>query len=372
MKRTFLAATSMLLSCTLVVSACGDKKDEVASTTAIGSTSGVTKAAWIYVGPTSDGGWTQAHDAGRKYVEDQLGSKVKTTFKENVPEGPEVAQAIEDLVKDGNTIIFGTSFGFSDAMAAAAKKHPDVYFEMATGAETSKNLATYYGAAEDANYLAGMTAGAATTEGTIGFVAPFPIPEVIRHINGYALGVQSVNPSAKVKVVWINSWFDPAKERQAAESLIAGGADVIANGGDSPAPGEAAKEKGVKWTGWDFDQSKNFPDIWLTAAVFNWGPYYLGRVKAAGDGSWKTGNYYGNLADGFTDIAPFGSSVAEDTRAKVEARKVELAAKPQSEFTGPIEDQSGTVKIAAGKQASQTDLAAMDWFVKGVEGSPTG
>jgi len=370
MKRTWLAVTALLLSLTLVASACSKKDD--ASTTTAAPSSGVTKAAFIYVGPTNDGGWTQAHDAGRKYVDEQLGSKVKTTFKENVPEGPEVAQVIEDLVKDGNKIIFGTSFGYSDAMAAAAVKHPDVYFEMATGAKSDKNLATYYGAGEDANYLAGMAAGAATKSGTIGFVAPFPIPEVIRHINAYTLGAQKSNSAAKVKVVWINSWFDPAKERQAAESLIAGGADVVANGGDSPAPGEAAKAAGVKWTGYDSDQSKNFPDIWLTAAVYNWGPYYLGRIKAAGDGTWKTGDYYGNLKDGFTDIAPFGSSVSADTQKAIEARKTELADKPQSEFTGPLEDQNGAVKVKDGVQMSPGDLASIDWFVKGVDGNPKG
>jgi basic membrane protein A len=217
-----------------------------------------------------------------------------------------------------------------------------------------------------------MSAGAATKNGTIGFVAPFPIPEVIRHINSYALGVQAMNPDAKVKVVWVNSWFDPDTERQAAESLIADGADVIANGGDSPAPGEAAKAKGLPWTGYDSDQSANFPDIWLTASLYNWGPYYAKQVKAVADGDWKSGSYYGDLKDGFIQLAPYGKIVTAETQSAIEARKAELAEKSQSEFTGPISDQDGTVKIPAGEQMSNADLQTMDWFVAGIEGSPKG
>jgi basic membrane lipoprotein Med (substrate-binding protein (PBP1-ABC) superfamily) len=301
-----------------------------------------------------------------------LGSKVETTYKENVPEGPETAQVIEDLVKDGNKIIFSTSFGFSDAVAAAAKAHPDVYFEQATGAETAENLATYYGAGEDSLYLAGMAAGAATKSGTIGFTAPFPIPEVIRHINASALGAQATNPKAQVKVVWVNSWFAPDEERAAAEALIAGGADVIASGGDSPAPGEAAKAAGVPWTGYDSDQSQNFPEIWLTAAVYDWGPYYTKRVREALDGTWKTGDYYGNIADGFTDIAPFGKLVSDETRAAIEAKKKELNDKPLSSYLGPLVDQDGTERVAAGEIPPLSDLMTIDWFVKGVVGSPKG
>src|SRR5438552_11022486 len=199
------------------------------------------KAAWIYVGPHNDGGWSQAHDQGRLYVQKALGSKVQTTFKENVPEGPQVAQVIESLIRDGNKIIFATSFGFQPAMIAAAKKHPDVYFEMATGTAQSKNMAEYFGAGEDAIYLSGMAAGAASSCGTIGYVAPFAIPEVIRHANAFALGAQAAHPGAKIKLVWTNSWFDPAKEKKAAESLHAAGADVLGQNVDSPATGQFAE-----------------------------------------------------------------------------------------------------------------------------------
>src|SRR5204862_1645615 len=202
------------------------------------------KAAWIYVGPHNDGGWSQAHDQGRLMVQKALGSKIQTTFKENVPEGPQVAQVIDSLIRDGNKIIFATSFGFQPAMAAAAKKHPDVKFEMATGTIQLPNMAEYFGAGEDAIYLSGMAAGAATKNGTIGYIAPFAIPEVIRHANAFALGAQATHPGVKVKLIWTNSWFDPAKEKKAAENLVAAGADVLGQNVDSPATGQFAQGKG--------------------------------------------------------------------------------------------------------------------------------
>src|SRR5256886_5040296 len=230
-------------------------------------------------------------------VEQQLGTAVKTTFKENVPEGPQVEQVVEDLVRDGNKIIFATSFGFQDAMANEAAKHPDVYFEQATGFMLDKNLAEFFGAAEDADYLTGMAAGAASKSGKIGFVAPFPIPEVIREINAFALGAQATHPGATVQVIWTTTWFDPAKEKAAAESLISNGVDVLGQGQDSPATGEAAKAHNLKWSGYDSDQQSFAPEQWLTGTVYHWGPDELTRIKAAMDGSWKTRSYYGSLKD---------------------------------------------------------------------------
>jgi basic membrane protein A len=217
-----------------------------------------------------------------------------------------------------------------------------------------------------------MAAGKATKANQIGFVAPFPIPEVIRHINAYTLGARSVNPNATVKVVWINSWFDPASERKAAESLIAGGADVIASGGDSPAPGEAAKAAGVAWTGYDSDQSKDFADVWLTAAIYDWGPYYTKQVKSVLDGTWKKEDYYGNMKDGFTTIAPFGSRVEAETKTMIEAAKADIEAGKLDIFAGPIMAQDGTEKVAAGSSIPFGDQMSIDWFVKGVEGSAAG
>src|SRR5213078_4000398 len=284
------------------------------------SRSAAFKAAWIYVGPHDDHGWSQAHDKGRLYVQNALGSKVKTTFKELVPEGPQTCQVIESLVRDGNKIIFATSFGFQNCMVSEAKKHPDVYFEQATGTATSKNLAEYFGAGEDAIYLSGMAAGAATKKGVIGYVVPFAIPEVIRHANAFALGARATHPGAKIRLIWTNSWIDLAKERKAAQSLVSAGADVLGQNVDSPATGQYAESKGVPWVGYDSDAHGFAPKQWLTAAVYHWGPYYLRRIKAAMDGSWKPGFYYGSINDGFTSLAPYGPDVSAATKAAIAAK----------------------------------------------------
>ena len=333
---------------------------------------GPFKAAWIYVGPHNDGGWSQAHDQGRLAVQKALGSKVVTTFKENVPEGPQVAQVIESLIRDGNKIIFGTSFGFQPAMIAEAKKHPDVYFEMATGTALAKNLSEYYGAGEDSIFLSGMAAGAATKSGVVGYVVPFAIPEVIRHADAFTLGVRTTHPGAKVKLVWTNSWFAPDKEKKAAESLKAAGADVIGQNVDSPAAGQYAQSAGLPWVGYDSNAQKFAPKSWLTAAVYNWGPYYASRVKAAMNGTWKSGFYYGGLKDGFTLLAPYGPNVSATTKAAIAAKLTALKSGSFYEFRGPLYDQNGKQRVAPGKKLTVQDLYAIDWLVKGVIGSPKG
>jgi basic membrane protein A len=330
------------------------------------------KAAWIYVGPHNDGGWSQAHDQGRLYVQKMLGSKVQTTYKENVPEGPQVAQVIDSLVADGNKIIFGTSFGFQPAMYAAAKKYPDVKFEMATGTQLAKNMSEYYGAGEDAIYLSGIAAGAATKSGTVGYVVPFAIPEVIRHTNAFALGVQKAHPGAKVKIVWTNSWFAPDKEKKAAESLKSAGADVIGQNVDSPAAGQYAESAGVPWVGYDSNAKKFAPKSWLTGAVYNWGPYYLKRIQADMNGTWKSGFYYGSLKDGFTKLAPFGKGVSASTKALIAKQKALIESGTWNEFSGPIYDQSGKLRIKPGHKPTVTDLYSMNFLVKGVIGSAKG
>jgi basic membrane protein A len=330
------------------------------------------KAAWILVGPHNDGGWSQAHDKGRLYVQAKLGSQVETTFKENVPEGPQTAQVIDSLVRDGNKIIFATSFGFQPAMVAAAKKYPDVKFEMATGTAQSSNMAEYFGAGEDAIYLSGMAAGAATKKGIIGYVVPFAIPEVIRHANAFALGAQKTHPGAKVRLIWTNDWFNPGKEKKAAESLHAAGADVLGQNVDSPAAGQYAESKGIPWVGYDSDARTFAPKQWLTAAIYNWGPYYLRKTKAAINGTWKTNFYYGNLKDGFVGLAPYGKKVSAKTRAAIAKKRAALIKGTFYEFAGPLYDQKGKLRIAKGKRMSIKDLYAMNWLVKGVVGSAKG
>jgi basic membrane protein A len=366
---------AVLFAVTLTLSACGSTSSGQASNAANSGSNSPTKtigAAWIYVGSKTDGGWSQAHDEGRQAVEKALGSAVKTTYKENVPEGPQVSQVIDQLVADGNKIIFATSFGFQDAVVAAAKKYPNVYFEMATGYKTSVNMGTYYGAGEDTDYLTGMAAGAASKTGKIGFVAPFPIPEVIREINAYTLGAQTTHPGATVQVVWTNTWFNPSTEKKAAESLIAAGVSVLGQGQDSPATGDAAKAAKIPWSGYDHDQLAYAPNIWLTATTYHWGAYYASRVKAALDGTWKTDNYWGGLKDGFVGLAPFGSSVSTQTQAAIQAKETGLKDGSFYEFTGPLKDQSGAVKVPAGTKLALTDILTINWFVQGVIGSPTG
>jgi basic membrane protein A len=337
-------------------------------------TTAAFKACWIYVGPHNDGGWSQAHDAGRLYVQHALGNKVTTTYKENVPEGPNVASVISGFIGSGCKVIFATSYGFQPAMLAAAAKNPDVKFEMATGDKKGPaNMSDYYGAGEDAIYLSGIAAGAAAKPGsTVGYVVPFAIPEVIRHTNAFTLGVRKANPTAKVKIVWTNSWFSPQKETQAAQSLHSAGATVLGQNVDSPATGKYAQSVGIPWVGYDSDAQKAAPKAWLTAAVYNWGPYYLREVKAAMDGSWRAGNYYGSLKDGFTALAPFGSGVSAKTRQLIAAQEKLIKSGKWNEFSGPIRDQAGKVVIKKGHRPTFAELYSMSYLVQGVVGSPKG
>ena len=364
-RKLALAAILVVISAVALVLALGTSPGSAKS-------SGAYKVAFIYVGPHNDGGWSQAHEQGRLYVQKQLGSKVQTTYKENVPEGPQVATVIDQLVRDGNQMIFATSFGFQPAMAAAAKKNPNVKFEMATGTIITKNMSEYYGAGEDAIYLSGIAAGAATKSGTVGYVVPFAIPEVIRHTNAFALGVQKAHPGAKVKIIWTNSWFDPAKEKKAAENLHSAGADVIGQNVDSPSAGQYSESAGVPWVGYDSDAKKFAPKSWLTGAVYNWGPYYLSRIKAAMNGTWKSGNYYGSLKDGFTKLAPYGKGVSAATKKLIAQQKARIESGKWNEFSGPIYDQKGKLRIKKGHRPTFNDLYSMNYLVKGVIGSPKG
>ena len=328
------------------------------------------KVAWIYVGPHNDAGWTQAHDEGRQYVQKMLGSSVQTTYKENIAVGSQLKQTVASLVSQGYKMIFGTSYGFFDKALAA--QYPDVLFEQATGTDTAKNLSEYFGAGEDTVYLSGMAAGAATKSGNIGYVVAYPIPEVIRHANAFALGAQLTHPGAKVHLVWTNSWFDPAKEKKAAQSLVSQGADVLGQNVDSPAAGQYAESEGIPWVGYDSNASKFAPKSWLTAAVYNWGPYYLSRVKAAMADTWTSSFYYGSIKDGFTSLAPYGPGVTAQTKALIAAKTQAIKSGKFYEFTGPLHDQNGKLRVKAGNRLTVPQLYAMNWLVQGVIGSAKG
>jgi basic membrane protein A and related proteins len=363
----------------LVLAACGSSSSTPSANQSTTTGKQIT-VAWIYVGSPSDAGWTHQHDLGRLAVQQAFGSKVKTVFKQNVPEGPQTTSVIQQLVNSGAKIIFATSFGYQSSMAAMAKKYPNVYFAQATGTAMGKNLSEYFGAGEDGDYLAGMAAGYATKNGKIGYVAPFPIPEVIREIDAYTMGARYTHPGATVRVVWTNSWFDPSKERAAAQSLAASGVDVLGDGVDDPTVGQVAQANGLKWTGYDSNQNSFAPNAFLTATVYNWDNYYVNSVKAAMSNSWKSSFYYGSIADKMIQIAPYGKSVSAQARAAIDKRKAEMVAGTFNPFTGPLTKQDGTVGLPAGQtlpvwnasDPSQLSKYTLNWFVQGVVGSPKG
>ncbi len=367
--------SKLALGAILVVLATVAVVASVVATSASAKSSGAFKAAWIYVGPHNDGGWSQAHDQGRLYVQKMLGSKVQTTYKENIAVGTQFDQTVSSLRAQGYKLIFATSYGY--VTPAVAAKYPDVKFEQATGTLVSKNVSEYFGAAEDTVYLSGMAAGAAAKCNTIGYVVAFPIPEVIRHANAFTLGAQATHPGIKVKLIWTNSWFDPAKEKKAAQSLKGSGACVLGQNVDSPATGQYAESVHVPWVGYDSDASKFAPKSWLTASVYNWGPYYLSRVKAAMNGTWKPGFYYGTIKDGFTKLAAYGPGVSAAAKAKIAKELAVLKNHSNAEFTGPLYDQSGKLRVPKGQQmqvlkGGTNSLYGMNWLVKGVIGSPKG
>ncbi|MGZ4376390.1 MAG: BMP family ABC transporter substrate-binding protein, partial [Gaiellaceae bacterium] len=327
------------------------------------------KVAFIYVGPHNDGGWSQAHEDGRLYAQKLLGSKVQTTYKENIAVGAQFNQTVAGLVAQGYKMIFATSYGY--ITPAITAKYPNVLFEQATGTDLAKNLSEYFGAAEDTVFLSGMAAGAASQTGKIGFVVAYPIPEVIRHANAFALGAQLTHPGATVRLVWTNSWFDPAKEKKAAQSLHSAGVDVLGQNVDSPATGQFAESVKIPWVGYDSDAAKFAPKSWLTASVYNWGPYYAKRIQAAIAGTWKSGFYYGSIKDGFTKLAPFGPGVSAKTKALIAAKQKAIVSGSFNEFTGPLYDQSGKLRVKSGVRmqvlkGGTNSLYGMNWLVKGV------
>jgi basic membrane protein A and related proteins len=329
------------------------------------------KVAWIYPGPHNDGGWSQAHDAGRQYVQKMLGDKVQTTYKENVFSNASIPQVVAGLVRDGYQMIFGCSFGnFSLGVNGQLyAKYPKVLFEEATGTQVKKNQSQYFGAGEDTIYLSGMAAGAASKKGVIGYVVPYGTPEVVRHLNAFTLGAQATHPGAKVRIVWTNAWVSPPKETAAAAALASAGADVLGQNVDTPSTGVYAEKHGIPWVGYDSDAKKFAPNQWLTAAVYNWGPYYLRRVKAAIDGTWKPGFYYGSIKDGFTSLAPFGKKVSSKTRKLITAREKAIENGSFYEFEGPLYNQKGKLMVPKGKRLTIQQLYSMQWLVRGVVGS---
>jgi len=351
---------ALMVALALVVAACGGSDDSTSAGEPI-------QVAFVLVGPVADQGWNWAHGQGADAVKAEFGDDVKITTLEDIPEGSDSQRVFEDLAADGNLLIFGNSFGYMEPMLAAAENYPDTVFMHATGFLQSDNMGNYFGAAEEARYLTGLAAGVATASNQIGYVAAFPIPEVIRGINAFTLGVREVNPNATVEVIWTSTWFDPPKESTATQTLLDKGADVIAMHQDSPAPGQAAQAAGAFWVGYNTDRIDFAPDAWLTAPVWDWAPFYLRTVQEVIDGTWASEAYYGNMADGLVGLAPFGPSVSDDTKALIEETTEGIVDGSFAIFPDPIVDQDGNERPLGNIFTDE-----MNWFVEGVVGSPTG
>jgi basic membrane protein A len=325
------------------------------------------KVGFIYVGPIGDGGWSYAHDQGRLAVEAMPG--VKTTYVESVSEGPDSERVMLNMARKGYDLIFATSYGYMDPMLKVAKQFPNTVFMHCSGFKRAKNMGTYFGRMYQARYLSGIVAGSMTKSNVLGYVAAFPIPEVIRGINAFTLGAQAVNPKAQVRVVWTKTWYDPATEKEAAKSLLDVGADVITQHQDSPAALEAAEEKGVYSIGYDSDMSKFAPKGHLTDPIWNWAPLYKKVVKEVQQGTWKSEALWPGLEDGIVGLSPFGTVVPQAVRTKVATAKQAIISGKTKVFAGPIKDQKGSIRIAEGTAASDKELLGMTWFVKGVIGT---
>ena len=389
MKMKHIKGFALAAVAAMTLAACGGSDDAASDTTAAaeaGDDYSNLKVAVVYIGVPDYKGWTYQHEQGILSLESELGIEVKRV--ENVPEGDEAEAVMEELAAGGYNLIFATSFGYGTPMARVATKHPEGCFKWATGAkflitaemggeyasfdEIPANLGTYFGAAEEARYLSGIAAGKASPTGKLGYVAAFPIPEVIRGINAFTLGAQSVNPDATVQVSWTKTWFDPTIEKEASESLLDAGVDVLGMHQDTTAAGVAAEARGAKWVGYNSDVKEAAPAAWLTAPTWNWGPFYVQTAKAFAGGTCPNDEYYGSMADGMVTLASFGDSVDADTQALIAEKAAAIIDGSFAPFTGPVTDQDGNEVVAADVRPELLDLLGISYFVNGVIGSPKG
>ncbi len=324
------------------------------------------KVCFVYVGPHNDGGWSQMHEDGRLMVEEKLGDKVETSYVENVPEGPDAERAIERLARSGCQLIFTTSFGFMDPTIKVAEKFPDVKFEHATGFQTAPNVTTYNARFYEGRYIIGQIAGKMSKAGLAGYIGSFPIPEVVMGINSFMLGAQSVNPDFKIKIVWVNSWFDPGKEADAAKALFDQGADIIVQHTDSPAPLQIAEERGLHGFGQAHDMIKFAPNAQYTAIVDKWGPYYVERTQALLDGTWQSQASWEGIKDGLVVMAPY-TNLPDDVVKMAQETEAKIVSGELHPFKGPIVNQAGEQVIGEGEHLDDKTLLGMNWYVKGID-----
>ena len=382
-KRSLLKFTSLgAIAAAAALVGCGKKEEPAPQAAAPASAPASApapkpeplKIAFAYVGPVGDGGWTFAHDNARKAVEKEFGDKVVTSFVENVPEAADAERVFRDMVGQGNKLIFGTTFGYMEPIGKVAPEAKDVKFEHATGYKQGDNVRTYDSRTYEGAYMAGVIAGGMTKSNTLGVVGSIPIPEVIRNINSFTLGAQSVNPKVKTKVVWVNKWFDQPKETEAAQSLINQGADVLFQNTDSSAVLQTAGKNKKMAFGWDSDMSAYSPEAHLASAVINWAPYYIKATKEALDGSWKGGNNtWWGVKEGAIDIVSINDKVPAELKAKVEKVKAGLKDGSFVIWKGPIVGSDGKEVLKKDEVADDKFLGGINFYVKGVEGKvPSG
>ena len=372
-KRTLLQVAALSAVAAALVG-CGKKEAAPAAAPAASAAKAEPlKIAFAYVGPVGDGGWTFAHDNGRKAIEKEFGDKVVTSFVEKVPESADAERVIRDMVAQGNKLIFGTTFGYMEPMLKVAADSKDVKFEHATGYKQADNLRTYDSRTYEGAYMAGVIAGKMTKTNTLGVVGSVPILEVLRNINSFTLGAQSVNPKIKTRVVWVGDWFNPPKETEAATSLINGGADVLMQNTDSSAVLQTAEKMGKRAFGWDSDMTQYGPKAHLGSAVINWGPYYVKAVRDALEGKW-TGNSasWWGVKEGAIDMVSIAADVPEDTKKKIDEIKAGLKDGSFSIWKGPIMGQNGKPVLEKDQVADDKFLGGINFYVKGVEGKVPG
>lgn len=378
-KRSLLKLAALSAVAAAALMGCGKKEEPAAAPAAPAPAAAAPakveplKIAFAYVGPVGDGGWTFAHDNGRKAVEKAYGDKVVTSFVEKVPESADAERVIRDMAAQGNKLIFGTTFGYMEPMLKVAGDTKDVKFEHATGYKQAENMRTYDSRTYEGAYMAGVIAGKMSKTGTLGVVGSVPIPEVVRNINSFTLGAQSVNPKVKTKVVWVNEWFNPPKETEAATALINGGADVLFQNTDSSAVLQTAEKMGKRAFGWDSDMTAYGPKAHLASAIINWGPYYVKSVGEALEGKW-TGNAasWWGVKEGAIDIVSIAADVPDDTKKRIDEVKAGLKDGSFSIWKGPITDNTGKELLAKDVVADDKFLGGLKTYVKGVEGKVPG
>lgn len=327
------------------------------------------KVGFVYVGPIGDHGWTYRHDIGRLAIEDAFGDDVETTYVESVPEGADAERVIRNLASSGHDLIFTTSFGYMNPTVKVARDFPDVKFEHATGYTRADNVSTYSARFYEGRAVLGTIAGMMTKTNTIGYIASFPIPEVVRGINAFTIAMRKVNPDAEVKVVWVNTWYNPGQEADAAKTLIDQGADIITQHTDSPAPLQVAQERGVLGFGQASDMQSFAPDAQLTSIIDDWNEYYVARVQAVMDGTWESQDVWQGIVDGMVGFPDYGPAVPDDVKAAADVVKERIVAGTLHPFAGPIVNQEGEVIVAEGEVIDDKELLGMNYYVEGVQGS---